>query len=61
MQENVPEILQLKKTTWAKIDDALPESSRDEVVLATSTSGIMPGKISQHLRHRENFIVAHPV
>lgn len=32
-----------------------------DVVMASSTSGIVPSLLSDHLRHRHRFLVAHPV
>ena len=58
IQECVPEDLELKRKVWGSIDGLVEDS---EAVLATSTSCIVPSQISAHLKHREQFIVAHPV
>ncbi len=41
-----------------KIDAAVV---RKDAILASSTSCIVPSKISDAMKHREQFIVAHPV
>nr|KAG5701385.1 hypothetical protein BaRGS_032717 [Batillaria attramentaria] len=48
---------ELKRSVWKEIDDII--ESRD-VVLASSTSAIVPSLLSDHLKHRERFMVAHP-
>jgi len=56
IQECVPESLELKRKVWGKID----EIAGDDTILATSTSCIVPSKISDFMKHRSQFIVAHP-
>lgn len=56
--ENVPEDLDIKLKTWTEIDGYV---NSDQTILASSTSCIVPSKISENLKHRERFIVAHPV
>merc|ERR1712142_22931 len=56
IQECVPEVLELKRNVWGKID----EIAGDKTILATSTSCIVPSKISDFMEHKSQFIVAHP-
>eukprot|EP00095_Tigriopus_kingsejongensis_P008489 maker-scaffold18_size714446-snap-gene-5.18 protein:Tk08489 transcript:maker-scaffold18_size714446-snap-gene-5.18-mRNA-1 annotation:"hypothetical protein DAPPUDRAFT_306692" len=58
VQESVPENLDLKKSIWTAIDKLV---DCDTMILASSTSCIVPSLISEGLKHRNQFIVAHPV
>jgi len=57
IQENVPERIEIKRKVLAEIDAVMP----DGCVLASSTSAMLPSTISDHLKHKDHFIVAHPV
>lgn len=56
IQENVPEIEELKQTVLQDID----RHSKPEALIGSSTSGIMPSELQEHFKHPERFIVAHP-
>jgi len=56
VQECVPENLDLKIKVWKQIDEVV----KPETILASSTSCIVPSKISADLKNKERFIVAHP-
>lgn len=56
VQECVPENLDLKIKVWKQIDEVVTS----ETILASSTSCIVPSKISADLKNKERFIVAHP-
>jgi len=56
IQECVPEILDLKIKVWTEVDGLVGDST----ILASSTSCIVPSKISKDLKNRARFIVAHP-
>jgi len=56
IQECVPEVLDLKIKVWTELDALVDPTT----ILATSTSCIVPSKISETLKNRERFIVAHP-
>ena len=58
VQECVPENLDLKRKVWTEIGGF---ATRDDAILASSTSCIVPSKISEQINRREQFIVAHPV
>merc|ERR1712008_440285 len=58
VQECVPENLELKIKVWGQIDGAV---NNENTILASSSSCIIPNKISAEMKNREQFIVAHPV
>ena len=57
VQENGPEQVAIKKTLWTELDRA----AKPDVILASSTSGIPASAFTEHLKHRERCLVAHPV
>ena len=56
IQENVPEDLALKHTVLT----ALSHHSAADVIIASSTSGILPSDIQRPLAHPQRVCVAHP-
>jgi len=56
VQENIPEQLELKQRTLAAISRHAPR----DVVIASSTSGLMPSDLASALEFPERFLVAHP-
>lgn len=56
VQESVPERLELKQRLLAEADAA----AAPEVVLASSTSGLMPTLLARDLVHPERLLVGHP-
>jgi L-gulonate 3-dehydrogenase len=57
VQENVPEDLEVKREMFAKLDAA----SEKNAVLASSSSGILPSRISAELAGKSRCLVAHPI
>jgi 3-hydroxyacyl-CoA dehydrogenase len=57
VQESGPETLEAKESTFAQLDAAAPEG----IVLASSTSAIVPSQFTDSLDGRERCLVAHPV
>ena len=55
--ENVPEDLEVKREMFAKLDAA----SEKNAVLASSSSGILPSRISAELAGKSRCLVAHPI
>ncbi|WP_297633559.1 3-hydroxyacyl-CoA dehydrogenase family protein [uncultured Clostridium sp.] len=53
--EALAEDLEIKR----KIFNELDERMRDEVVLASTTSGLLPTDIAKNMKHKERFIIAH--
>jgi L-gulonate 3-dehydrogenase len=57
VQECGPEVLEVKRDTFAKLDRAAPPGA----ILASSTSAIVASKFTEGLAGRARCIVAHPV
>lgn len=56
IQENVPEVLELKRKALAPIAEAAPA----DVVISSSTSGFMPSELQEGMTYPERFVVGHP-
>ena len=56
IQENVPEQLELKQRLLAEVSRAAPQ----DVVVASSTSGLLPSDLQKPMVAPERFLVAHP-
>ncbi len=56
IQENIPEQLELKQRVLADVS----RTAGPEVIIASSTSGLMPSDLQLHMRAPERFLVAHP-
>jgi L-gulonate 3-dehydrogenase len=57
VQENVPEDLRVKREMFAKLD----AGSEKNAVLASSSSGILPSRISAEPAGKSRCLVAHPI
>ena len=56
IQESAPEVEELKRTLLARVDAA----ARPEVVIASSSSGLLPTKFAADCKHAERVLVGHP-
>ncbi|HJM22419.1 MAG TPA: 3-hydroxyacyl-CoA dehydrogenase NAD-binding domain-containing protein [Acidimicrobiales bacterium] len=56
VQENVPEMLELKKTILGQIEDSVDAAT----LIASSTSGLKPSVLQADLRNPERLVVGHP-
>jgi carnitine 3-dehydrogenase len=56
IQENIPEQLELKQRVLAQASRAAPA----DVVIASSTSGLLPSDLQREMTAPERFLVAHP-
>lgn len=56
IQESVPEMLEIKRKALAPISEATEE----DVIISSSTSGFMPSKLQEGMKHPERFVVGHP-
>ena len=57
VQENGPEILEVKRQTFAELDRAAPAAA----ILASSTSAIVASRFTEDLAGRQRCLVGHPV
>jgi 3-hydroxyacyl-CoA dehydrogenase len=57
VQENAPEELEVKREIFAKLDAAAERNA----VLASSSSAILPSRISDELAGKSRCLVAHPI
>jgi carnitine 3-dehydrogenase len=56
IQENIPEQLDLKQRVLADVSRCAPP----DVIIASSTSGLMPSDLQREMHAPERFLVAHP-
>jgi carnitine 3-dehydrogenase len=56
IQESAPERLELKQDLLARASRAC----RPEVVIASSTSGLLPSRLQERMAHPERLVVGHP-
>ncbi len=56
IQESAPERLDLKQKILAEVD----RHSRPDVIIGSSTSGLLPSEIQAGMQHPERFMVGHP-
>ena len=54
--ESVPERPDIKHAVYKEIE----QHASSEAIIASSTSGIMPSDLQQHMQHPERLLVAHP-
>lgn len=54
--ESVPEDLSIKQAVYSQIEESTP----DDAIITSSTSGIMPSDLQAKMRTPERLIVAHP-
>lgn len=56
IQENAPERIDLKRKLHAEIDAA----ARPDVIVASSSSGLLPSEIQADCKHPERLVIGHP-
>ena len=56
IQENIPEILEIKRKSLKIITDVTSE----EVIISSSTSGFIPSDLQKGMKYPERIIVGHP-
>ncbi len=57
VQENTPEDVEIKREVFARLDAAAPP----DIVLASSTSAILPSQFTEGLKGRARCLVVHPI
>lgn len=57
IQECIPENIDLKRKVYGQLDAIVG----DQTILASSTSTFLPSVLSADMKHKNHFIVAHPV
>ncbi|XP_070189451.1 lambda-crystallin-like isoform X2 [Littorina saxatilis] len=57
IMEAVPEVMEVKKKVFEQVDDVM----KDDAILSSSTSSMLPSVLSADLKHRQQFLVMHPV
>ena len=56
IQESVPERLEIKRTVLSEVDEA----AASNILVASSTSGLLPSDMQRGLAHPERMLVGHP-
>ena len=56
VQESAPEDEEIKRTLLRRLDDAAPPRT----VIASSSSGLLPTRLAEGLRHPERLLIGHP-
>ena len=56
VQESAPEDEELKRSLLRRLDAAAPP----DTVIASSSSGLLPTRLAEGLRHPERFLIGHP-
>ncbi|SVA59365.1 uncharacterized protein METZ01_LOCUS112219 [marine metagenome] len=56
IQENIPEVLDIKRESLKIIADV----TNEEIIISSSTSGFMPSELQEGMKFPERFIVGHP-
>ena len=57
VQENTPEVLDIKKAIFARLDAGAPANA----IIASSTSAILPSAFTEGLKGRARCLVVHPI
>jgi carnitine 3-dehydrogenase len=56
IQENIPEVLEIKRKSLKIIADSTPK----DIIISSSTSGFLPSDLQEGMKFPERFIVGHP-
>ena len=56
IQENIPEVLDIKRKSLKTIADV----TKEDIIISSSTSGFMPSELQKNMKFPERFIVGHP-